>query len=232
MTYSVKEIFYTLQGEGKQAGRPAVFCRFSGCNLWSGRESDRQQAICQFCDTEFVGTDGINGGKFKDAESLAKAIDALWPTNENKFTVLTGGEPGLQVDSKLVTALHECGFFIAIESNGTVPLPDGLDWICISPKAGTDLVVKSCDELKIVYPQTGLDPSDYASMSARYRLLSPMDNTFTDNTITDNSFTGNSFSKCNAAEMNRQSTVAVIEYVKQHPMWHLSMQSHKYLDIP
>ncbi len=221
MTYTVKEIFYTLQGEGKQAGRPAVFCRFSGCNLWSGKESDRQTAICRFCDTEFVGTDGVNGGKFKDSTALANAIDALWPTSENKFVVLTGGEPGLQVDDSLVEALHQQGFFVAIESNGTVPLPVSLDWVCISPKAGTDLIVTTCDELKIVYPQANLDPADYSFVSARYRLLSPIDNSFSPGQ-----------SNTDVANLNRKSTDAAIEYVKQHPAWHLSIQSHKILAIP
>jgi len=163
MTYAVKEIFYTLQGEGANAGRPAVFCRFAGCNLWSGREEDRASAVCQFCDTDFVGTDGEGGGKFRDATELAAAIAALWPEGwGHRFVVCTGGEPLLQLDSALIDALHAQGFEIAIETNGTLPVPDGIDWVCVSPKADAELVVRRGDELKVVVPQAGQPLADYA----------------------------------------------------------------------
>ena len=167
--YAVKEIYYTLQGEGAQAGRPAVFCRFAGCNLWSGREEDRAAATCNFCDTDFVGTDGPGGGKFADAEELAKACRATWRGNSGTppFVVLTGGEPMLQVDEALIDALHEAGFEIAIETNGTLPVPRSIDWICVSPKAGAPLVQRSGDELKLVYPQDTLDPRALETLELR-----------------------------------------------------------------
>ena len=215
MTYSVKEIFYTLQGEGKHAGRPAVFCRFSGCNLWDGLEKNRSKAICQFCDTDFVGTDGTNGGKFKSATELGAKINDLWPTDANKFIVITGGEPALQLDDALIDVLHDHGFYIAVETNGTLPLPTGIDWVCMSPKAGTTLVLTSCDELKVVYPQEGLNPSDYLDIKTDHRLISPKDNSFLPGplTPTDN------------------SPAAAIAYCKKDPRWNLSIQSHKYLGI-
>jgi len=179
MTYSVKEIFYTLQGEGLRAGRPAVFCRFSGCNLWSGREVDRNDAVCQFCDTDFVGTDGTLGGKFTTATQLAETIAALWPTHKkNRYVVLTGGEPLLQVDSLLVQALHQQDFEIAVETNGTLAVPEGVDWICVSPKAGADWVQKTGHELKLVYPQPRLMPDMLDTTGFEHYLLQPMDGLF------------------------------------------------------
>ena len=211
MTYSVKEIFYTLQGEGTHAGRPAVFCRFAGCNLWSGRESDRATAICQFCDTDFVGTDGIMGGKFGEADLLAGVIDGLWPTEHarHKFVVLTGGEPLLQLDAALIDALHARGFMIALETNGTLPVPAGVDWICVSPKIGAALVQRSGDELKVVIPQPGQDLSSYADLAFAHFYLQPMDSP-------------------NAA----QNTRMAIDYCMRNPRWNLSVQTHKILQIP
>ncbi len=176
MSYSVKEIFYTLQGEGRNAGRAAVFCRFAGCNLWSGREEDRAKATCQFCDTDFVGTDGDGGGKFSTAEDLATAIDAHWPAHlDSRFVVLTGGEPLLQIDAPLINALHAAGFEIAVETNGTLPAPKGIDWLCVSPKAGTELATRSGHELKLVFPQNGIDPQDFEDLDFKHFLLQPMD---------------------------------------------------------
>ncbi len=180
MSYAVKEIFYTLQGEGAHAGRPAVFCRFSGCNLWSGRESDRSTAVCQFCDTDFVGVDGTGGGKFAFAEELAAEIDQAWPGTSDarpikKIVVCTGGEPLLQLDSALIDALHARNFEIAVETNGTIAAPAGIDWICVSPKAGAQLVQRSGDELKLVFPQPGVDPAGFELLSFRYFFLQPMD---------------------------------------------------------
>src|SRR5439155_25251284 len=176
MSYAVKEIFYTLQGEGALSGRPAVFCRFAGCNLWSGREAEREDAVCSFCDTDFVGTDGSNGGRYPDAAALAERIVALWPENEAaRFVVCSGGEPLLQLDPKLIAALHARGCEVAIETNGTLPVPDGIDWVCVSPKAGAPLVVTEGDELKIVVPQEGLDPRDFAGLNFRRFSLQPMD---------------------------------------------------------
>lgn len=209
MTYSVKEIFYTLQGEGLRAGRPAVFCRFAGCNLWTGREEDRSRAVCQFCDTDFVGTDGTLGGKFAGAGDLARRVAALWPSGkENRYVVLTGGEPLLQVDSSLIEALHLEGFEIAVESNGTVSVPPGIDWICISPKAGSDWVQRSGHELKLVYPQDGLLPDAIGNPAFDHFLLQPMDGP------------------------HRQSnTHAAIAYCQANPRWRLSVQTHKILEI-
>lgn len=210
MTYSVKEIFYTLQGEGANAGRPAVFCRFSGCNLWSGREEDRLQAICQFCDTSFVGTDGSGGGKFTSAENLAYAISTAWlPTDhEHRFVVLTGGEPLLQVDEPLIEALHRQGFTIAIETNGTIPVPKEIDWICVSPKAGSNLLVTKGDEIKLVYPQIGTAPELFNKLEFRHFFLQPMDNA-----------------------SQKSNIQFAMHYCLDHPQWHLSLQTHKVLQI-
>lgn len=208
--YAVKEIFYTLQGEGGNAGRAAVFCRFAGCNLWSGREQDRATADCIFCDTDFVGTDGPGGSKYRDASALADAISTAWQGGDaGRFVVLTGGEPALQVDAPLIDALHSHGFSIAIETNGTLPLPPGLDWICVSPKAGTELVQTSGDELKLVYPQTGLAPESLLALDFPRRYLSPMD-----------------------GPRLAENTAAAVAYVKAHPIWRLSVQTHKQIGIP
>jgi len=210
--YTVKEIFYTLQGEGAHAGRPAVFCRFAGCNLWSGREEDRAEATCNFCDTDFVGTDGPGGGKFADAETLAKACRAAWRGNSGTppFVVLTGGEPMLQVDEALSEALHDAGFEIAIETNGTLPVPRAIDWICVSPKAGAPLVQRSGDELKLVYPQDSFDPAEVESLDFGNFLLQPMD----------------------AGADSPANLRAAIDYCLAHPKWRLSVQTHKLLGLP
>lgn len=210
MTYTVKEIFYTLQGEGANAGRPAVFCRFAGCNLWTGREADRDGAVCRFCDTDFVGTDGENGGKFKDAASLAARITSLWPAGEAyRFVVCTGGEPMLQLDQPLVDALHAAGFTIAIETNGSLPVLESIDWICVSPKADAPLVVTKGNELKVVVPQDNQRLADYAKLDFEHFLVQPMDGP--------------------SRELN---TRLAIDWCKRHPRWRLSMQTHKYLNIP
>ncbi|EIP89495.1 hypothetical protein A33K_13074 [Burkholderia humptydooensis MSMB43] len=210
MTYTVKEIFYTLQGEGANAGRPAVFCRFAGCNLWTGREADRDGAVCRFCDTDFVGTDGENGGKFKDAASLAEKIASLWPAGEaHRFVVCTGGEPMLQLDQPLVDALHAAGFTIAIETNGSLPVLESIDWICVSPKADAPLVVTKGNELKVVVPQDNQHLADYAKLDFEHFLVQPMDGP--------------------SRELN---TKLAIDWCKRHPQWRLSMQTHKYLNIP
>ena len=207
--YAVKEIFYTLQGEGANAGTPAVFCRFAGCNLWSGREQDRAGAVCQFCDTDFVGTDGTAGGKFETAEALAGAIEQTWGGGpEHRFVVLTGGEPALQVDDAFIAALQRARFRIAIETNGTLPLPFGIDWVCVSPKAGTELVVTSGDELKLVYPQAGLVPDDVAQLAFDHRFLQPMD-----------------------GPNQAANTEAAVRFCLAHPAWRLSVQTHKVLGI-
>ena len=209
MTYSVKEIFYTLQGEGLRAGRPAVFCRFAGCNLWSGREQDRASAICSFCDTDFVGTDGTLGGKFADAAALASCIAAQWPQGKgHRYVVLTGGEPLLQVDSALLDALHAQGFEVAVETNGSIAAPAGIDWICVSPKAGAPLLQASGQELKLVWPQPGLDPEQLGRLDFEHFLLQPMDN-----------------------PAQAANTQACIAYCQQHPQWRLSLQTHKILEI-
>jgi 7-carboxy-7-deazaguanine synthase (Cx14CxxC type) len=209
MAYSVKEIFYTLQGEGANAGRPAVFCRFAGCNLWSGREQDRATAICQFCDTDFVGTDGTLGGKFADAATLARQVAAQWPSKETRpFCVLTGGEPLLQVDAALIDALHAQGFEIAVETNGTVDAPAGLDWICVSPKAGADLKQLRGNELKVVVPQDGLDLDALAVLPFTHRLLQPMD-----------------------GPLARRNTEWAIQRCLADPRWRLSVQTHKVVGI-
>jgi 7-carboxy-7-deazaguanine synthase len=209
MTYSVKEIFYTLQGEGMRAGRPAVFCRFSGCNLWSGHEADRSQAVCQFCDTDFVGTDGTLGGKFATARGLAKVITDQWPAGApHRYVVMTGGEPLLQVDKELIDALHAESFEIAVETNGTMRVPEGIDWICVSPKAGTDWTQRTGDELKLVYPQPGLAPESVSKCDFKFYLLQPMDGLH-----------------------QKANTRAAISYCQAHPQWRLSVQTHKILGI-
>jgi len=217
MSYAVKEIFYTLQGEGAQTGRAAVFCRFAGCNLWSGRESDRATAVCRFCDTEFVGVDGPGGGKFDSAEDLAVAIERTWPENSGqngsrlgkRFVVCTGGEPLLQLDTKLIAALHERDFEIAVESNGTIAAPAGVDWLCISPKAGAELAQRSGDELKLVYPQAGADPAEFERLPFRHFFLQPMD-----------------------GPSRTANTELALHYCLAHPQWRLSLQTHKFLGIP
>ncbi|MYM34985.1 7-carboxy-7-deazaguanine synthase [Duganella sp. FT94W] len=211
MTYSIKEIFYTLQGEGAHAGRPAVFCRFAGCNLWTGRESDRASAICQFCDTDFVGTDGEGGGKFKSPEELAATINALWPESytASKYVVFTGGEPLLQLDAPLIDAMHAVGFTIAIETNGTLPVPEGVDWICVSPKMGSELVVKKGSEIKVVIPQANQDLSVYEQLDFENFFVQAMDGPL--------------------AEFN---TKLAIDTCKRNPKWKLSLQTHKLLQIP
>ncbi|MYZ42461.1 7-carboxy-7-deazaguanine synthase [Schauerella aestuarii] len=212
MTYSVKEVFYTLQGEGLQAGRPAVFCRFSGCNLWSGREEDRTSAICQFCDTDFVGTDGTSGGKFASARELAGQIASFWPAHdfEHRLVVMTGGEPLLQLDTELIDCLHDLSFKVAVETNGTIAAPAGIDWICVSPKAGTHLVQTRGDELKLVFPQMGFGPADLDLLALKFDhyLIQPMDNLLV-----------------------RENTAAAISYCQSHPLWRLSVQSHKIIGI-
>lgn len=212
MTYSVKEIFYTLQGEGLQAGMPAVFCRFAGCNLWSGREQDRSIAICQFCDTDFVGTDGIGGGKFEQANALADRIESLWPSSDpaHRLVVLTGGEPLLQVDGPLIDALHRRGFRIAVETNGTVAAPAGIDWVCVSPKAGAPLVQRTGQEIKLVFPQPSLMPHDLPleKLAFDHYLLQPMD-----------------------GPNQASNTQAAIAYCQANPRWRLSVQTHKMVGI-
>jgi 7-carboxy-7-deazaguanine synthase (Cx14CxxC type) len=211
MSYSVKEVFYTLQGEGGQAGRPAVFCRFAGCNLWSGREADRSTAICQFCDTDFVGVDGLGGGKFESAEDLADAIEQKWPSDDSagtKFVVCTGGEPLLQLDDALIRALHSRRFEIAVETNGTILAPAGVDWLCVSPKQGTQLQQRTGDELKLVFPQPGVDPKSFESLSFRHFFLQPMD-----------------------GPQRAINTELAVQYCLDHPVWRLSLQTHKILGI-
>ena len=208
MSYAVKEIFLTLQGEGMQAGRRAVFLRLSGCNLWSGREQDRADAQCKFCDTDFVGMDGENGGRY-EARALAAKVEQLWGSGDERLVVITGGEPMLQLDAALVDALHARGFEIAVETNGTLAAPDGIDWICVSPKAGTEVVQRSGDELKLVWPQAGVDPQALLGWDFRHYLIQPMD--------------------CADAQAARQ---AAIDYVLAHPEWRLSLQTHKLLGLP
>lgn len=211
MTYAVKELFYTLQGEGAQTGRPAVFLRFAGCNLWTGLERDRESAVCNFCDTDFVGVDGPGGGKFQDAQALAEAVAAAWPQGQGgePYVVCTGGEPLLQLDAPLIDALHSKGFAIAVETNGTIEAPAGLDWICVSPKADAAVVQRSGHELKLVYPQAQARPEAFAGLPFDFFYLQPMD--------------GPSLA---------ENTAAAIEYCKRHPQWRLSTQTHKALGIP
>lgn len=210
MTYSVKEVFLTLQGEGMQSGSRAVFLRFSGCNLWSGREQDRATAQCRFCDTDFVGTDGEGGGKFASADALADAVERRWgPGRNGRLVVITGGEPMLQLDLALVDALHEGGFRIAVESNGTIAAVAGIDWLCVSPKAGTEIVQKSGDELKLVWPQSGIDPADLESWDFGHFLVQPMD--------------------CADGEAAVEAAIAL---AMERPKWRLSLQSHKLVGLP
>ena len=211
MSYSVKEIFYTLQGEGANAGTPAVFCRFAGCNLWSGREEDRSDAVCKFCDTDFVGTNGVGGGRFQSADDLGDAILKEWPSGdgEHRFVVLTGGEPGLQLDALLVDAFHARKFRIAIETNGTVSLPPGIDWICVSPKSTAKLTVCAGDELKLVYPQLDAMPEAFETLPFQHFFLQPMD-----------------------GPDRANNTGRAIEYCRRNPKWRLSIQTHKIVGIP
>lgn len=209
MSYAVKEMFLTLQGEGVNAGRRAVFVRFAGCNLWSGREEDRATAVCQFCDTDFVGINGLGGGRFADAEALAVAVAGFWGAGaEARFVVLTGGEPMLQVDDALVAALHGAGFVIAIETNGTLPVNPGIDWVCVSPKAGSEVVQRSGDELKLVWPQAGSDPERIEQWDFANFLVQPMDSA--------------------SADANQ---AAAIDLAMRRPKWRLSLQTHKFLGL-
>jgi len=210
MTYSVKEIFLTLQGEGGQAGRAAVFCRFAGCNLWSGREVDRAKAVCNFCDTDFVGMDGPGGGRFATPQSLVTAVEAQWlGAHDDRLVVCTGGEPLLQLDAPLIAAFHAAGFAIAVETNGTLAAPPGLDWICVSPKADAPLAQTQGQELKLVFPQPGVDPAGFEGLDFERFLLQPMDGP--------------------ARDANTQAAIA---YCLSHPRWRLSVQTHKYLGLP
>lgn len=210
MSYAVKEIFLTLQGEGGQAGKAAVFCRFAGCNLWSGREEDRAGAACTFCDTDFVGMDGPGGGRFGDADALADAVAAAWTGGmADRLVVCTGGEPLLQLDAALIAALKARGFAIAVETNGTLPAPEGIDWICVSPKGAAPVVQRTGQELKLVYPQAGLDPAAFEAWDFERLFLQPMD-----------------------GPDRAQATQAAIAYCLAHPRWRLSVQTHKYLGIP
>jgi 7-carboxy-7-deazaguanine synthase len=212
MTYSVKEIYYTLQGEGFHSGSPAVFCRFSGCNLWTGREEDRVKAACTFCDTDFVGTDGPLGGKFTDPRDVADVIANQWPVGETRgrpLVVCTGGEPLLQLDEPLVVELHKRGFTVAVETNGTRVPPPGIDWICVSPKQGTEIVLRRGSELKLVYPQLGALPDRFADLDFEYFFLQPMD-----------------------GDRRTENTRAAVEYCLTHPQWRLSLQTHKFANIP
>lgn len=210
MTYAVKEIFATLQGEGTHTGRPAVFLRLSGCNLWTGREQDRHKAICQFCDTDFFSTDGTGGGKYPSAEGLAETVAAHWrgPDPSYRYVVCTGGEPLLQVDAPLIDALHRRGFEIAVETNGTIPVPTGLDWICVSPKMGAPLVQRSGDEIKLVYPQANGDPAQFEALDFGRWYLQPMD-----------------------GPHQARNTELAIAYCLEHPRWRLSLQTHKIVGI-
>jgi 7-carboxy-7-deazaguanine synthase len=210
LSYSVKEIFYSLQGEGAHAGRPAIFCRFSGCNLWSGREKDRSSAICQFCDTDFVGTDGLGGGQFVTAEALTQEVKSYWPkniSNENPYVICTGGEPLLQLDDALIAVFHAQGLEIAIETNGTIPIPNEVDWVCVSPKAGSDLIVKEGNEIKLVYPQEGNDPEEFKDYNFDHFFLQPKD------------------------EAGRSNTKETVQYCLDNPLWKLSLQTHKLLEL-
>jgi len=209
MSYKVKEIYYTLQGEGAQTGRAAVFCRFTGCNLWSGREEDRSKAVCQFCDTDFVGTDGPNGGRFKTAEALAVAVAAQWPGGGKPYVVCTGGEPLLQLNEPLLAAFHQKGFEVAIETNGTILPPPGIDWICVSPKAGSELILLAGHELKLVFPQPGAEPEHFEKLDFEHFFLQPMD-----------------------SPQQAQNIQLTLAYCLAHPKWRLSLQTHKVLHIP
>jgi 7-carboxy-7-deazaguanine synthase len=214
MSYSIKEIFFTLQGEGAQTGRAAVFCRFAGCNLWSGHEKDRLEAVCQFCDTDFVGTDGKGGGHFATAREVARAVSGAWPpakkaNRERPLVVCTGGEPLLQLDEELVAAFHKEGFEVAIETNGTRLPPQGIDWVCVSPKAGAELVLRSGNELKLIFPQDGAEPELYENLDFQHFFLQPMD-----------------------GAAREENTQLAVRYCLEHPQWRLSLQTHKLLGIP
>jgi 7-carboxy-7-deazaguanine synthase len=214
MSYSVKEIFFTLQGEGANTGRPAVFCRFSGCNLWTGHEKDRADAVCQFCDTDFVGMDGPGGGRFKTAAEIARAVSEAWPAGQRSprirpLVVCTGGEPLLQMDEELVAAFHHAGFEIAVETNGTRPAPQGIDWVCVSPKAGAELVLRSGQELKLIFPQENAEPELYEHLDFQHFFLQPMD-----------------------GPSREENTRLALQYCLAHPQWRLSLQTHKLLGIP
>lgn len=211
MSYTVKEIFYSLQGEGNRAGRPAVFCRLTGCNLWSGREQDRAKAVCRFCDTDFVGTSGALGGRYATAETLAEQIASLWPKDypASRYVVFTGGEPLLQLDNPLIDVMHQRGFEVAVETNGTIAVPEGVDWVCVSPKMGAKLVVTKGDELKVVVPQEGQDLKAYEQLDFTHYYLQPMD-----------------------GENAQQNVQIAVETCLRHPLWKLSLQTHKYLQIP
>lgn len=210
MSYTVKEIFKSLQGEGGQSGRAAVFCRFAGCNLWSGREADRDQAVCRFCDTDFVGTDGAGGGKFTDAAELAAALARCWGADrDGRLVVMTGGEPLLQLDAALIAAVHGAGFAVAVETNGTLAAPAGIDWLCVSPKAGAPLAQRRGTELKLVYPQDGVDPEDFAALDFTHLWLQPMD-----------------------GPQRAENTARAVAYCLDHPQWRVSLQTHKYMGIP
>lgn len=208
--YSVKEIFYSLQGEGAQSGRPSIFCRFTGCNLWSGREQDRNKAVCDFCDTDFIGTDGQNGGKFSTANDLCQFLATFWPdaSSQKPYIIFTGGEPALQLDQALVDQCHSFGFEVAVETNGTKPLPEGIDWVCVSPKADTELVIESGHELKLVYPQPLAPPDRFEHLPFQHFYLQPMD-----------------------GPTRSMFTQDVINYCLKHPQWKLSLQNHKLLGI-
>ncbi len=213
MSYSIKEIFFTLQGEGANTGRPAVFCRFTGCNLWTGHEKDRGSAVCQFCDTDFVGTDGEGGGQFASAVDVAEAVLSKWPVQSSPrirpLVVCTGGEPLLQLDEALTTAFHQAGFEVAIETNGTRPAPPGVDWVCVSPKAGADLILRAGHELKLIFPQIGAEPVLYENLDFQHFFLQPMD-----------------------GPLREENTRLALRYCLEHPQWRLSLQTHKLLGIP
>jgi 7-carboxy-7-deazaguanine synthase (Cx14CxxC type) len=211
MTYAVKEMFYTLQGEGMRAGRAAVFCRFAGCNLWSGREADRAGAVCTFCDTQFVGTDGMGGGKFETADLLAAAVGAMWPSTGGgkPYVVFTGGEPLLQLDPALIEAMHAIGFEIAVETNGTIAAPDGIDWICVSPKSDAPLAQVTGHELKLVYPQQGVEPARFLELDFQHFMLQPLWGSHT-----------------------QRNMELAARYCMDHPRWRLSVQTHKWIGIP
>jgi 7-carboxy-7-deazaguanine synthase len=223
-TYSVKEAFYTLQGEGAQSGRPAVFCRFSKCNLWNGRESGRNAAVCQFCDTDFVGTDGQHGGLYS-ADELSTLVNKLWPKGKpgTPYVVCTGGEPLLQLDSELIAAFHQQGFEVAVETNGTLPAPDDLDWVCLSPKANSNLAIKQCHELKLVYPQPHAMPDRFAHIEAQHRFLQPMDLSYQ---------MGAGTATLQDTTLKQQEIIQeTVAYCLQNPEWKLSLQTHKWLGI-
>ena len=207
--FQVKEIYYTLQGEGARTGRPAVFCRFTGCNLWTGREKDREKAVCNFCDTDFVGVDGPGGGKFNDSKELLAAISNCWPKDlEQKYVVLTGGEPALQINQDFIERLHGIGFEVAIETNGTLPIPSNIDWVTVSPKSNSVLKIESGDELKLVFPQEGVDPRKFQNLFFKNFFLQPLD-----------------------GEERTINTQKTLQYCLENPLWNLSLQSHKYIGI-